>query len=114
MNKTTLLSIAAILASSSVLTNASQSAVLSQPDPGNALEQRIDNLSTDAWTALEQSRPNNPDLIARFWGNGGGRAWGNGGGRRYRGWGNGRVRGFGNGGPRLFLNGAPRRGFANW
>lgn len=104
MNKTTLLSIAAILASSSVLTNASQSAVLSQPDPGNALEQRIDNLSTDAWTALEQSRPNNPDLIARFWGNGGGRAWGNGGGR---------ARGFANGGGRGFANGY-NRGFANW
>ena len=104
MNKTTLLSIAAILASSSVLTNASQSAVLSQPDPGNALEQRIDNLSTDAWTALEQSRPNNPNLIARFWGNGGGRAWGNGGGR---------ARGFANGGGRGFANGY-NRGFANW
>jgi|TARA_B100001093_G_C26822435_1_gene1012478 rSAM-associated Gly-rich repeat protein len=104
MNKTTLLSIAAILASSSVLTNASQSAVLSQPDPGNALEQRIDNLSTDAWTALEQSRPNNPDLIARAWGNGGGRAWGNGGGR---------ARGFANGGGRGFANGY-NRGFANW
>jgi rSAM-associated Gly-rich repeat protein len=112
MNRTTLLSIAAILASSSVLTNPSQSAVLSQPDPGNPLEQRIADHSTDAWTALEQSRPNNPDLIARFWGNGGGRGWGNG-GRRYRSWGNG-GRGFANGGSRLFLNGAPRRGFANW
>jgi len=42
MNKTTLLSIAAILASSSVLTDASHSAVLSEPDLGNALEQRIE------------------------------------------------------------------------
>ena len=58
MNKTTLLSIAAILASSSVLTDASHSAVLSDPDLGNALEQRIEKLSTNAWARLETSDHN--------------------------------------------------------
>jgi len=93
MKKTTLLSIAAILASSTVLTDASHSAVLSEPDLGNALEQRIEKLSSDAG-----------QTIARAWGNGNGRAFGNGGGR---------GRAFGNGGGGGFANGY-RAGFANW
>ncbi len=106
MNKTTLLSIAALLASSAVLTNATHSAVLSEPDPGNALEQRIENLSDDALTVRNQISTDNFNLIARAWGNGGGRAWGNGGGRV-------RARGFANGGRGGFANGY-NRGFANW
>ena len=58
MNKITLLSIAAILASSSVLTDASHSAVLSEPDLGNALEQRIEKLSSDTWERLGVSHHN--------------------------------------------------------
>ena len=104
MNKTTLLSIAAILASSSVLTDASHSAVLSDPDRGNVLEQRIEKLSTNAWARLETSDHNDGQTIARAWGNGNGRAFGNGGGR---------GRAFGNGGGRGFANGY-RAGFANW
>ena len=106
---------AAILASSAVLTNASHSAVHSRPDLKNILEQRIENLSSNVWYPLDQSDPNDSSLISRFWGNGGGRRWGNGGGR-YRAWGNGGrpVRRWGNfPSPRVFLNG-PRRGFANW
>ena len=104
MNKTTLLSIAAILASSSVLTDASHSAVLSDPDLGNALEQRIEKLSTNAWARLATSDHTDGQSIARAWGNGNGRAFGNGGGR---------GRAFGNGGGRGFANGY-RAGFANW
>ena len=104
MKKTTLLSIAAILASSSVLTDASHSAVLSDPDLGNALEQRIEKLSTNAWARLKTSDHNDGQTIARAWGNGNGRAFGNGGGR---------GRAFGNGGGRGFANGY-RAGFANW
>lgn len=106
---------AAILASTSVLTSASYSAVHSWPDSANVLEQRIEKFSNDAWTALAQSDPNQSNLISRYWGNGGGRRWGNGGGR-HRFWGNGGrpVRRWGNfPSPRVFLNG-PRRGFANW
>ena len=102
MNKPTLLSIAAILASSSVLTDASHSAVLSEPDLGNALEQRIEKLSSSAWERLGVSDHNNGQSIARAWGNGRGRGFANGGGR-----------GFGNGGGRGFANGY-RAGFANW
>ncbi|QNI89769.1 GrrA/OscA1 family cyclophane-containing rSAM-modified RiPP [Synechococcus sp. ROS8604] len=104
MNKTTLLSIAAILASSSVLTDASHSAVLSEPDLGNALEQRIEKLSHNAWARLETSDHNTGQSIARAWGNGNGRAFANGGGAR---------RGFANGGGGGFGN-AYRAGFANW
>jgi len=104
MNKTTLLSIAAILASSSVLTDASHSAVLSDPDLGNALEQRIEKLSTNAWAHLETRDHDDGQTIARAWGNGNGRAFGNGGGR---------GRAFGNGGGGGFANGY-RSGFANW
>ena len=104
MNKTTLLSIAAILASSSVLTDASHSAVLSEPDLGNALEQRIVKLSSQGWERLGTRDHNDGQSIARAWGNGNGRAFGNGGGR---------GRAFGNGGGRGFANGY-RAGFANW
>jgi len=104
MKKTTLLSIAAILASSTVLTDASHSAVLSEPALGNALEQRIEKLSSDAWARLGVSDHNEGQTIARAWGNGNGRAFGNGGGR---------GRAFGNGGGGGFANGY-RAGFANW
>ena len=109
MKKTTLLSIAAILASSSVLIDASHSAVLSEPDLGNALEQRIEKLSSDAWARLGASsdRHDHHDgqTIARAWGNGNGRAFGNGGGR---------GRAFGNGGGGGGFANGYRAGFANW
>ena len=115
MNKTTLLSVAAALAASAVLTDAARAAVHSRPNPANLLEQRVEQLRQAAWSVLERSGPSQPDAIARAWGNGGGRAWGNGG----RAWGNGG--GFANGGGRSFANGGGgsfanghHRGFANW
>ena len=105
MKKTTLLSIAAILASSSVLTDASHSAVLSEPNRGNALEQRIEKLSTNAWARLETRDQNDGQTIARAWGNGNGRAFANGGGR---------GRAFGNGGGGGGFANGYRAGFANW
>ena len=105
MKKTTLLSIAAILASSSVLTDASHSAVLSEPDLGNALEQRIEKLSTNAWARLETSDQNDGQTIARAWGNGNGRGFANGGSR---------GRAFGNGGGGGGFANGYRAGFANW
>ena len=103
MDKTTLLSLAAALAASAVLCDSTRAAVHSQPDPSNALEQRIQKFGSQAWAAQGDQLPQPPDLLARAWGNGGGRAWGN-----------GRGRGFANGGGgRTFAN-AYRGGFANW
>ena len=45
MNKTTLLTVAAALAASSVLCESSRAAVHRQPDGANALEQRIERLN---------------------------------------------------------------------
>lgn len=108
MKKTTLISLAAALAASAVLCESSRAAVHSEPDAANALEQRIQKLDRQAWAAFDQTSPQAPDLLARAWGNGGGRAWGNGG----RAWGNG-GRGFANGANVGFANGY-RGGFANW
>ena len=75
-----------------------------------ALEQRIEQLSSDAWARLGASDHNEGQTIARAWGNGNGRAFANGGGY---------GRAFGNGGGG-FLNGGGgfangyRAGFANW
>ena len=103
MNKTSLLTFAAVLATSAVLCESSRAAVHNEPDLGNALEQRIERLSPDAWALMQRNGLLRDEEIARAWGNGGGRAWGNGGARR-RAWGNG------GGG---FANGY-RGGFANW
>jgi len=102
MNKTTLLTLAAALAASSVLCESSRAAVHIQPDGSNALEQRIQKLGAQALAVQGDQLPQPPDYLARAWGNGGGRAWGNGHGR-----------GFANGGGGVFAN-AYRGGFANW
>jgi len=102
MNKTTLLTLAAALAASSVLCESSRAAVHSQPDGSNALEQRVQKLGAQALAVQGDQLPQPPDYLARAWGNGGGRAWGNGHGR-----------GFANGGGGGFAN-AYRGGFANW
>ena len=101
MNKTSLLSLAAVLATSAALSESAQATVHSAPDLGNTLEQRIERMSPEAWAVLEQHGIAGDETIARAWGNGNGRAWGNGGRR------------FGNGGGRGFANGY-RGGFANW
>ena len=103
MNKTSLLTFAAVLATSAVLCESSRAAVHNEPDLGNALEQRIERMSPEAWALMQRNGLRRDEEIARAWGNGGGRAWGNGGARR-RAWGNG------GGG---FANGY-RGGFANW
>ena len=103
MNKTSLLTFAAVLATSAVLCESSRAAVHNEPDLGNALEQRIERMSPEAWAVMQRNGVLSDEEIARAWGNGGGRAWGNGGARR-RAWGNG------GGG---FANGY-RGGFANW
>ncbi len=103
MHKTTLLSLTAALAASTVLCEASRAAVHSPPDPANALEQRIQKLDLQSWTAHGLGGFSSSDLFARVWGNGGGRAWGN-----------GRGRGFANGGGSRGFANAYRGGFANW
>ena len=103
MNKTSLLTLAAVLATSAVLCESSRAAVHNEPDLGNSLEQRIERMSPEAWALMKRNGLLTDEEIARAWGNGGGRAWGNGGARR-RAWGNG------GGG---FANGY-RGGFANW
>ena len=92
----------AALAASSVVCESSRAAVHRQPDGANALEQRIERLNPEAWAALDPALPQDPDLLARAWGNGGGRAWGN-----------GRGRGFANGGGSRGFGNAYRGGFAN-
>ncbi|WP_114994689.1 GrrA/OscA1 family cyclophane-containing rSAM-modified RiPP [Synechococcus sp. UW179A] len=104
MNKTSLLTLAAVLATSAVLCESSRAAVHNEPDLGNSLEQRIERISPEAWAVIQRNGVLTDEEIARAWGNGGGRAWGNGGGVGRRAWGNG------GGG---FANGV-RRGFANW
>ena len=103
MNKTSLLSLAAVLATSAVLCESSRAAVHNEPDLGNSLEQRIDRMNPEAWAIMKRNGLLTEEEIARAWGNGGGRAWGNGGARR----------GFANGGGGGFANGY-RGGFANW
>ena len=111
MNKTSLLSLAALLATSAVLCESSSAAVHSDPDLGNSLEQRIERMGPEAWAVMKRSGISGVDTLARAWGNGGGRAWGNGGRRFANGAGS---RGSANGaGSRGFANGY-RGGFANW
>ena len=111
MNKTSLLTFAAVLATSAVLCESSRAAVHNEPDLGNSLEQRIERMSPEAWAVMQRNGVLTDEQIARAWGNGGGRAWGNGGGRA---WGNGGARrGFANGGRGGFAN-AYRGGFTNW
>ena len=103
MNKTSLLTFAAVLATSAVLCESSRAAVHNEPDLDNSLEQRIERMSTEAWAVMQRNGVLTDEQFARAWGNGGGRAWGNGGARR----------GFANGGRGGFSN-AYRGGFANW
>ena len=103
MNKTSLLTFAAVLATSAVLCESSRAAVHNEPDLGNSLEQRIERMSPKAWAVMQRNGVLTDEEIARAWGNGGGRAWGNGGARRR----------FANGGGGGFANGY-RGGFANW
>ena len=103
MNKTSLLTFAAVLATSAVLCESSRAAVHNEPDLGNSLEQRIERMSPEAWAVMQRNGVLSDEEIARAWGNGGGRAWGNGGARRR----------FANGGGGGFANGY-RGGFANW
>ena len=103
MNKTSLLTFAAVLATSAVLCESSRAAVHNEPDLGNSLEQRIERMSTEALAVMQRNGVLTDEQIARAWGNGGGRAWGNGGARR----------GFANGGRGGFAN-AYRGGFTNW
>ena len=103
MNKTSLLTFAAVLATSAVLCESSRAAVHNEPDLDNSLEQRIERMSTEAWAVMQRNGVLTDEQFARAWGNGGGRAWGNGGARR----------GFANGGRGGFAN-AYRGGFANW
>ena len=101
MNKTSLLTLAAVLATSAVLCESA--AVHNEPDLSNSLEQRIESMSPEAWAVMQRNGVLTDEEIARAWGNGGGRAWGNGGARR----------GFANGGRGGFAN-AYRGGFTNW
>ena len=113
MNKTSLLSLAAVLATRAILREPSKAAAHRAPDLGNALEQRIERMGTKAWALLDSNgiTGTTPDSIARAWGDGGGRAWGNGG----RAWGNGGGgRGFANGGGGGGFANGYRGGFANW
>ena len=103
MNKTSLLTFAAVLATTAVLCESSRAAVHNEPDLGNSLEQRIERMSPEAWAVMQRNGVLTDEEIARAWGNGGGRAWGNGGARRR----------FANGGGGGFANGY-RGGFANW
>ena len=95
MNKTSLLTFAAVLATSAVLCESSRAAVHNEPDLDNSLEQRIERMSTEAWAVMQRNGVLTDEQFARAWGNGGAR------------------RGFANGGRGGFAN-AYRGGFANW
>jgi rSAM-associated Gly-rich repeat protein len=82
-----LLQLLTLTAAAAVFTETAQAAVFQAPDLNNPLESRIQALRDGAWQPELSS--NNGELVARYWGNGGGRAWGNGGGWRGGGWGNG-------------------------
>ena len=82
-----LLQLLTLTAAATVFTETAQAAVFQAPDLSNPLETRIQALRDGAWQP--QLRSSNGELLARYWGNGGGRAWGNGGGWRGGGWGNG-------------------------
>ena len=117
-----LLQLLTLTAAAAVFTETAQAAVYEAPNLSNQLESRIQALRDGAWQP--QLSAGHGELLARYWGNGGGRAWGNGGGwgnggRYYGGgvdvnlgwpnggWGNG---GWGNGGWGNVLPGS----FINW
>ena len=95
-----LLQLLTITAAAAVFTETAQAAVYQAPDLNNPLESRIQALRDGVWQP--QLNQEQGEQIARYWGNGGGRAWGNGGGwRNGGGWGNG---GWGNVLPGSFIN----------
>jgi rSAM-associated Gly-rich repeat protein len=84
-----LLQLLTLTAAAAVFTDTAQAAVYQAPDLSNPLESRIQALRDGAWQP-QLNTTSSDQLIARYWGNGGGRAWGNGGGwRNGGGWGNG-------------------------
>ena len=84
-----LLQLLTLTAAAAVFTETAQAAVYQAPDLSNPLESRIQALRDGAWQP-QLSTAGNGELLARYWGNGGGRGWGNGGGwRNGGGWGNG-------------------------
>ncbi|MBV2350255.1 rSAM-associated Gly-rich repeat protein [Synechococcus sp. HK05] len=89
-----LLQLLTLTAAAAVFTETAQAAVYQAPDLSNPLENRIQALRDGAWQPQLNAAPGG-QLIARYWGNGGGHNWGNGG--RGGGWRNGGG-GWGNGG----------------
>jgi rSAM-associated Gly-rich repeat protein len=83
-----LLQLLTLTAAAAVFTETAQAAVYQAPDLSNPLESRIQALRDGAWQPQLNTAPSE-QLIARYWGNGGGHNWGNGGGWRNGGWGNG-------------------------
>lgn len=103
-----LLQLLTAITAATVFTETAQAAVYREPDLNNPLEGRIQALREGSWQPLLKAdrlstggAGVDPEALARYWGNGGGRAWGNGGGRAWGnggGWGNGgRYYGWGNG-----------------
>ena len=105
-----LLQLLTLTAAATVFTESAQAAVYQAPDLSNPLESRIQALRDGAWQP--QLSAGNGELVARYWGNGGGHNWGNGGGfRNGGGWGNG-GRYYGGGGINVNL-GWPNGGWGN-
>ena len=89
MASRSLLQLLTLTAAAAVFTETAQAAVYQAPDLSNPLESRIQALRDGAWQPQLNAAAGD-QLIARYWGNGGGRGWGNGGGwRNGGGWGNG-------------------------
>jgi len=86
-----LLQLLTALTAAAVFTETAQAAVYQSPDLSNPLEGRIQALREGQWQPLLKAEQASGEgsLVARYWGNGGGRGWGNGGGWRNGGWGNG-------------------------
>ena len=88
-----LLQLLTAVTAATVFTETAQAAVYQAPDLSNPLENRIQALREGQWQPLlnaDQAAGGDDSLLARYWGNGGGRGWGNGGGwRNGGGWGNG-------------------------
>ena len=86
-----LLQLFTVVTAAAVFTETAQASVFQNPDRNNPLEGRIQALREGQWQPLlNADQPSSEgDLVARYWGNGGGRGWGNGGGWRGGGWGNG-------------------------
>ena len=66
MNKTSLLTFAAVLATSAVLCESSRAAVHNEPDLGNSLEQRIERMSTEAWAVMQRNGVLTDEQIERY------------------------------------------------